>query len=52
MDIKLKLTDNEELEKLLPNDRIVNIDNNILYLYDEQFNITNDMIEEIINGSK
>lgn len=41
-----------ELEAKLPPDRVVTIDtNNIVYLYDTSFIITEDMIERVIDGS-
>lgn len=47
-DIILKQTDNAELEAVLPPDRVISIDNGIVYLSDTQFYITNDMIQEIL----
>ena len=46
-DIKIKITDNSELEAVMPIDRVVSIDNNnIVYLADTAFSITEDMIEK------
>lgn len=52
MDVILKKTDNELLESLIPIDRVVNLDSSWnTYLFDTCFNITEDMIEEIIKGN-
>ena len=46
-DIIVKITDNSELEAVMPTDRVVSIDNNnIVYLADTAFSITEDMIEK------
>ena len=46
-DIIVKITDNPELEAVMPIDRVVSIDNNnIVYLADTAFSITEDMIEK------
>ena len=46
-DIILKQTSNDELEAVLPVDRVITIDNNnIVYLADTVFSITEDMIEK------
>lgn len=46
-DIIVKITDNSELEAVMPIDRVVSIDNNnIVYLADTAFSITEDMIEK------
>lgn len=48
-DVKLKITENHELETLIPIDRIVTIDDNgYVYLYDTCILITEDMIEEVL----
>ena len=44
-DILLKQTSNDELEAVLPVDRVITIDiNNVVYLSDTAFTITEDMI--------
>ena len=46
-DILLKQTSNDELEAVLPVDRVITIDiNNMVYLSDTAFTITEDMIEK------
>ena len=46
-DIVVKITDNEALEAVLPVDRVITIDiNNVVYLSDTAFTITEDMIEK------
>ena len=46
-DIILKQTSNDALEAVLPVDRVITIDiNNVVYLYDTAFTITEDMIEK------
>ena len=46
-DILLKQTSNDELEAVLPVDRVITIDiNNVAYLSDTAFTITEDMIEK------
>lgn len=48
-DIVLRLTDNEELEKVIPVDRVITIDsNNIVSLSDTQFIIDEKDIERVI----
>ena len=49
MDAKLKHNLSEELEAVLPPDRVIGIINGYVALYDTQYQITDDMIEEIIN---
>ena len=45
-DIILKQTSNDALEAVLPVDRVITIDiNNVVYLSDTAFTITEDMIE-------
>ena len=47
MDIILKQTSNDALEAVLPFDRVITIDmNNVVYLSDTAFTITEDMIEK------
>ena len=50
MTVELNPTDNEELETVVPNDRVVEVKFGICYLADTQFIITNDMIKRIIYG--
>ena len=46
-DIILKQTSNDALEAILPVDRVITIDiNNVVYLSDTAFTITEDMIEK------
>ena len=46
-DIILKQTSNDALEAVLPVDRVITIDeNNVVYLSDNAFKITEDMIEK------
>ena len=46
-DIIVKITDNQELEVVMPKDRVITIDeNNVVYLSDTAFTITEDMIEK------
>ena len=46
-DIILKQTSNDALEAMLPVDRVITIDiNNVVYLSDTAFTITEDMIEK------
>ena len=46
-DIILKQTSNDVLEAVLPVDRVITIDiNNVAYLSDTAFTITEDMIEK------
>ena len=46
-DIILKQTNNNELEAVMPIDRVITIDaNNVVYLSDTAFTITEDMIEK------
>ena len=46
-DIILKQTNNYALEAVLPVDRVITIDiNNVVYLSDNAFTITEDMIEK------
>ena len=46
-DILLKQTSNDELEAVLPVDRVITIDiNNVVYLSDTAFTITEEMIEK------
>lgn len=47
-DVLLKPTDNAELEAVLPPDRVISIENGIVYLSDMQFYISEDMIKEIL----
>ena len=48
-DIKVKATNNDELEEVIPIDRVVTIDGNgYTYLYDKCIQITEDMIEEVL----
>lgn len=47
-DVILKPTDNTELEAVLPPDRVISIENGIVYLSDVQFYISEDMIKEIL----
>jgi len=49
MDVKLKDGLSLELEAVLPIDRVVGVTNGYVSLYDNQYEITNEMIEEIIN---
>lgn len=49
MDVKLKENLPPELEAVLPPDRVIGVVNGYVSLYDNQYEITNDMIEEIIN---
>lgn len=49
MDVKLKENLPAELEAVLPPDRVVGVEHGCTYLYDTRFDITEDMIEEIIN---
>ena len=45
--ITLKQTSNDALEAVLPVDRVITIDiNNVVYLSDTAFTITEDMIEK------
>ena len=45
--ITLKQTSNDALEAVLPVDRVITIDeNNVVYLSDNAFKITEDMIEK------
>ena len=45
-DIIVKITDNSELEAIMPIDRVVSIDNNnVAYLADAAFTIDENMIE-------
>ena len=45
-DIIVKQTSNDALEAVLPVDRVITIDiNNVVYLSDTAFTITEDMIE-------
>ena len=49
MDIKVKATNNAELEEVIPVDRVVTIDDNgYTYLFDKCIQITEDMIEEVL----
>ena len=49
-DIKLSITNNEELETVLPLDRVITVDNfNVVYLADTQFIINEEDIREVIN---
>ena len=46
-DIILKQTSNDALEAVMPIDRVITIDgNNVVYLADTAFTITEDMIEK------
>ena len=46
-DIILKQTSNDALEAVLPVDRVITIDgNNVVYLSDTAFTITEDMIDK------
>ncbi len=46
-DIIVKQTSNDALEAVLPVDRVITIDiNNVVYLSDTAFTITEDMIEK------
>ena len=46
-DIIVKITNNTELEAVIPIDRVITIDeNNIVYLSDTAFSINEDMIEK------
>ena len=47
MDVIIKENQAQELEEKLPIDRCVTVENGITNLYDTQFTITEDMIEEI-----
>lgn len=47
--VKLKPSENTLLESLLPNDRKVEVTYGVCYLYDEQFVITEDMVERELN---
>ena len=49
MDVIIKENKSQELEEKLPIDRCVTIENGVTHLYDTEFTITEDMIEEIIN---
>lgn len=45
-DIVVKITDNTELEAVMPIDRVVTVDaNNLVYLADIAYKIEEDMIE-------
>ena len=45
-DIIVKITDNSELEAVMPVDRVISIDiNNVVYLSDTAFTIDENMIE-------
>ena len=51
INVILNITDNEELESVLPIDRHVAIDsNNMLFISDYQFKINEEEIKEITNG--
>ena len=50
MTVELKETSNEELEAVIPADRIVEVKFGITNLADTEFVITNDMIKRIIDG--
>ena len=46
-DIIVKITDNQELEVVMPIDRVITIDiNNVVYLSDTAFTIDENMIEK------
>jgi hypothetical protein len=49
MDVKLKINLSDELEAVLPPDRVVGVIKGYVSLYDTPYQITDDMIEEIIN---
>ena len=49
MDVIIKENQSQELEEKLPIDRCLTIENKVTHLYDTEFTITEDMIEEIIN---
>lgn len=49
MDVVIKANQSKELEEKLPVDRRVTVENGFTNLYDTQIEITEDMIEEIIN---
>ena len=47
VNVRLKQTSNDALEAVLPVDRVITIDiNNVVYLSDTAFTITEDMIEK------
>jgi len=50
MDVLIKENQEESLESKLPIDRVVTVLNGITSLADEQFYISEDMIERIIDG--
>lgn len=50
MDVIIKINQEENLESKLPSDRVVTVIGNITNLYDEQFYISDDMIERVLNG--
>lgn len=49
MNVIIKANQPQELEEKLPIDRCVTVENGFTNLYDTQIEITEDMIEEIIN---
>ena len=49
MDVIIKENQSQELEEKLPIDRCVTVVNGVTNMYDIEFVITEDMIEEIIN---
>ncbi len=49
MNVIIKENQSQELEEKLPIDRCVTVENGFINLYDTQIEITEDMIEEIIN---
>lgn len=50
MTVVLKVTDNELLESVIPNDRVVKVKFGICNLADTEFKIVNNMIERIIDA--
>ena len=49
MDVIVKENQSQELEDKLPIDRCVTVENGCTNLYDTMFEITDEMIEEIVN---
>ena len=49
MDVIIKPNQSQELENKLPIDRCISVVNGKTNLYDTEFEITDDMIEEITN---
>ena len=48
MDVRIKPNQSRELEEVLPNDRVVQVENGVTYLADNSFEITEEMIEETL----